>query len=128
MAQFPNPPRKPEKPAPVPAPPEDVDAYELDAPSAAPAKPSAPKLNRSYLVETEPAAPGEKSKEPEPPPGQPKLVDPGELARKRDDARKRSAELWAQEVARKQKLLLIKVGLGVALAAGAAVYFLFIRG
>ena len=100
----------------------NVDAYELEETAPQPKQP-ADQINRSYLVnEAAPAAPGTKEKEPEPPPGQPKLVDPGVLAQKREDARKRGAEMWAEEEARKKKMFLIKSGVAIAILAGIAIF------
>ena len=129
MATPPDPQRKKDHPAAgPPAADENVEAYELDEQPKTPPKPAeAPKVNRSYLVDV-PAPPLDPQARREEgakkmlggsdgPPVAP--ADPAALARKREEARKRGAELWALEEAqrRKRKLITLAVLVIVTIAA-----------
>jgi hypothetical protein len=101
---------------------EDVEAYELEdkAERTAP-PPKAPPVNRSYLVDAAPAKPPAADAEDQrlaaarkimgvadDGPAKPvKPVDPATAARKREEARRKSAEMWAEEEARRRKRRLI---------------------
>ncbi len=101
-------------PRPRPQPPQAaVNPYELDDAPAPPPAPKAPALNRRHMVgEEEEKASAESAAKAAGPPAQPihpKLVDPAEMARKREDARKRAAEELGIEMekARQRKRIVL---------------------